>query len=346
MKALFTWLLVIMYALISNANMYDMVSCYVCENIPLEGKVQDCSCGFSSVNAAVETFFQPILYNITHTTFFKYFQVDMETPCSFWKEDGMCMMEGCSICTCSETEIPQSWLQESAKKDKEAEYGWISPMQNGYGNNAVNGEDDALGRMQYSARSSNDWIQGKDGETYANLLLNPERYTGYSGPAASRVWRAIQQENCFGGQDDTCLEKRVFYRLMSGLQASISTHIAVDYYYAAENRWGANLPLFIRAVGAHPDRLNNLYFAFLFALRAAHKARDLLLAFPIDSGNSSDDVLASDLIREMLSSPLASTNVSSSISLDARMGSDDVEQCRTGFDESQLFQVYSIYTDI
>ena len=61
---------------------------------------------------------------------------------------------------------------------------------------------------------------------YVNLLQNPERYTGYAGPSAARVWKGIQQENCFGGQDDTCLEKRVFYRLMSGLQSSISTLIA------------------------------------------------------------------------------------------------------------------------
>jgi Endoplasmic Reticulum Oxidoreductin 1 (ERO1) len=47
---------------------------------------------------------------------------------------------------------------------------------------------------------------------YVNLLQNPEQFTGYAGPSAARVWQSIQQENCFGGQDDTCVEKRVFYR--------------------------------------------------------------------------------------------------------------------------------------
>jgi hypothetical protein len=51
--------------------------------------------------------------------------------------------------------------------------------------------------------------------SYVNLLENPERFTGYSGPSAQRVWRAIQQENCFGEQGDVCLEKRVFYRYAS-----------------------------------------------------------------------------------------------------------------------------------
>jgi len=32
--------------------------------------------------------------------------------------------------------------------------------------------------------------------TYVNLLLNPERYTGYTGPSARRIWDAIYSENC------------------------------------------------------------------------------------------------------------------------------------------------------
>ena len=56
---------------------------------------------------------------------------------------------------------------------------------------------------------SND--EGSKG-AYVNLLQNPEEYTGYSGPSAARVWQSIQHENCFGGVDDICVEKRVFYR--------------------------------------------------------------------------------------------------------------------------------------
>lgn len=32
--------------------------------------------------------------------------------------------------------------------------------------------------------------------TYVNLQLNPERYTGYTGPSARRIWDAIYMENC------------------------------------------------------------------------------------------------------------------------------------------------------
>ena len=33
---------------------------------------------------------------------------------------------------------------------------------------------------------------------YIDLSLNPERFTGYTGPSAHRVWKAIYEENCFG----------------------------------------------------------------------------------------------------------------------------------------------------
>lgn len=33
--------------------------------------------------------------------------------------------------------------------------------------------------------------------TYVDLVLNPERYTGYSGHSPHRIWSAIYNENCF-----------------------------------------------------------------------------------------------------------------------------------------------------
>lgn len=33
-----------------------------------------------------------------------------------------------------------------------------------------------------------------------NLVLNPERYTGYKGDSARRIWQAIYEESCFQGR--------------------------------------------------------------------------------------------------------------------------------------------------
>ena len=36
-----------------------------------------------------------------------------------------------------------------------------------------------------------------DGLQYVDLLANPERFTGYKGEEAWKIWRAIYDENCF-----------------------------------------------------------------------------------------------------------------------------------------------------
>lgn len=38
---------------------------------------------------------------------------------------------------------------------------------------------------------------GQGDLSYVDLGLNPERYTGYAGFSARRVWGAIYEENCF-----------------------------------------------------------------------------------------------------------------------------------------------------
>ena len=68
-----------------HSSLYDYFACYLCEYTPsISGKVGDCSCEFDSVNRAASDFFLPILRNLTETTYFKYFAVDMHSPCPFW----------------------------------------------------------------------------------------------------------------------------------------------------------------------------------------------------------------------------------------------------------------------
>jgi hypothetical protein len=143
-------------------------------------------------------------------------------------------------------------------------------------------------------------------------------------------------------------------RLMSGLQASISTHIA-KFYYFPDGHWGSNIPLFIKAVGSHSDRLNNLYFAYLFLLRAVVKAGDALVEYPYSTGNHTDDVIVRRLMKELVTSripvpqdmlgyneALVGLNTrSSSTSTAGKVDDETLEECRNGFDESLLFQVPS-----
>lgn len=43
---------------------------------------------------------------------------------------------------------------------------------------------------------------------YVDLLLNPERYTGYRGESAHRIWKTIYKENCFRYLNTLCLFKQ------------------------------------------------------------------------------------------------------------------------------------------
>ncbi|OQR77249.1 ERO1 protein beta-like [Tropilaelaps mercedesae] len=145
--------------------------------------------------------------------------------------------------------------------------------------------------------------------SYVDLLLNPERFTGYAGPSANRVWKSIYEENCFKSPQGNvldlkqmCLEKRVFYRVISGLHASINIHLCAEYYLPkmgrlvlpSEPMWGPNFEEFknrfsaSRTKGEGPRRLRNLYFLYLLELRAIHKASSFLGKAPFYTSNPED----------------------------------------------------------
>lgn len=163
---------------------------------------------------------------------------------------------------------------------------------------------------------------------YVSLVDNPERFTGYSGPGAHHVWEAIYRENCFSTAteqassssppglsglqsmvrdqerrqalagasdlsllgDDECLEKRVFYRVISGMHASISTHLCHDYLNQTTGEWGPNVACYMERLHNHPERISNLYFNYALVLRAVAKARSSFRSYTFCSGDVAQDV--------------------------------------------------------
>ncbi|CAN0531791.1 unnamed protein product, partial [Ectocarpus sp. 8 AP-2014] len=63
-------------------------------------------------------------------------------------------------------------------------------------------------------------------------------FTRYSGASAARVWGSIYWENLKGYQDNACMEKRILFRLLSGLHSSIMTQIANDYRFDGKSCFG------------------------------------------------------------------------------------------------------------
>lgn len=71
--------------------------------------------------------------------------------------------------------------------------------------------------------------------------------------------------------DDECLEKRVFYRVISGMHASISTHLCWDFLNQTTGEWMPNHACYAGRLRNHPERISNLYFNYALVTRAVAK---------------------------------------------------------------------------
>ena len=89
----------------------------------------------------------------------------------------------------------------------------------------------------------------------------------------------------------------------AGMHSSISAHIAADYLLnASTGAWGRNLALFEQRLG-NPDvreRVENLYFTYLFTLRALQKAGPLLDQLEYDTGMPAEDQRTKELVHRLV----------------------------------------------
>lgn len=172
---------------------------------------------------------------------------------------------------------------------------------------------------------------------YVSLVDNPERFTGYSGVGAHMVWDAIYRENCFmkpiseeleeqslhmptGGLqafsdfreviqkearleglplDNECLEKRVFHRLISGMHASISTHLCWDYLNQTTGQWHPNMQCFKERLYDHPERISNMYFNYALVSRAVAKLRKHLQNYTFCTSDPEQDLDTKQRVNQL-----------------------------------------------
>ncbi|KAF2754188.1 endoplasmic oxidoreductin [Pseudovirgaria hyperparasitica] len=99
--------------------------------------------------------------------------------------------------------------------------------------------------------------------------------------------------------DDTCLEKRVFHRVISGMHASISTHLCHDYLNQTTGEWGPNLACYESRLHSHPDRVSNLYFNYALVLRAVGKVRQHIQNYSFCSADPTQDSKTKNLVLNL-----------------------------------------------
>ncbi|KAM6584010.1 hypothetical protein CsatB_011012 [Cannabis sativa] len=265
------------------------------------GMIEDCCCDYEVIDSINGEVLHPLLQELVTTSFFRYFKVKLWCDCPFWPDDGMCRLRDCSVCECPENEFPETFKK---------------PWTNGLSPDDLvcqEGKPQSTVDRTLDSRAFRDWIvadnpwtnddETDNGEmTYVNLQLNPERFTGYTGPSARRIWDAVYSENCPRySSGEICPEKKVLYKLISGLHTSITIHIASDYLLdETTNQWGENVEILYQRVLKYPDRVQNLYFTFLFVLRAVTKAADYLELAEYDTGNHSEDLKTQSLMKQLL----------------------------------------------
>ena len=266
----------------------------------------------------------PALKELVTTPFFRYFKTDLYCECPLWPDDGMCSLKDCSVCECEPEEIPQPWREAETSTVVEPPPESCASIQH---------ESDLDRTIQPSIRAKlmsvpdwkgykNPWMPDDEGNgngsgeveySYINLMRNAERYTGYKGEHANRVWTAIYQQPCFEdvangttpSGEQVPAERRVFYKLISGMHSSITTHIAGDYLIDPEKGiWGPNLNMFKWRMGNPNARpyVENLYFTYLFVLRAAVKAGPILSQTHYDTGSPQEDARTAVLMKQLVDS--------------------------------------------
>lgn len=252
-----------------------------------------CSCTVAQVADATSMYFKERLQHLVKTPLFRVYTpypehagkqlYDMQCKIPELEElakELSSLQLGCAIqqCGCSEDECrTEHWRHKPcfARCERESH-----TLQGSIANLALTkptGES-GVGPVQY------------------DLLDNPEQFTGYGtllhDKSARLIWDSLYTDKfCFTScseetEAEPVAEKRLVYRVVSGLHASINTHLAMHYGFfkdtqapATRENWGFAhdldfkpwKELFDQRVGQHPDRIRNMHFVFALLTRALYR---------------------------------------------------------------------------
>uniref|UniRef100_A0A672P7P5 ERO1-like protein alpha n=1 Tax=Sinocyclocheilus grahami TaxID=75366 RepID=A0A672P7P5_SINGR len=295
------------------------------------GTLDDCACDVETIDRFNNKEIFPKLQKLLSSDYFRFYKVNLNNPCPFWTDHSQCGLKYCAVKPCTPGEVPEG-LKSSSYKYSEAASQDIEECEKAEKLGAVNGSlsDETRQALQEWKKHDDEsdrfcMLDDEDSpeSQYVDLLLNPERFTGYKGPEAWRIWNSIYEENCFkpysvkrplnplASNSGLCVEKRAFFRLISGLHASINIHLSARYLLD-ENwfkmKWGHNVSEFqLRfdeelTEGEGPKRLRNLYFLYLIELRALAKILPYFErpAFHLYTGQRTQDNENKKLLLELL----------------------------------------------
>lgn len=171
--------------------------------------------------------------------------MNLDSECPFWTQQLLCEEKSkCFVFRVEESDIPISW--KSSETD------------------LINLESSNL-KTEKTNSSKEEWfLDDYNQAVYVNLKTNPAGWTGYQG---KKIWSIIYEENFFNDHEKTFSDEKIFNNVISGLHASISSHLSEFYFEEGKNKSKPNFRLFFEKVGNHPERISNLYFIYSLLLR-------------------------------------------------------------------------------
>lgn len=222
-------------------------------NTPIDSSTGMTFGEISSFNSKIRDSVQ----DLVNQNFFRIYRLNLFKECPFWKGDGFCMHSSCAVDTIDDwKDLPEIWQPE-----------YLGHIENSSLVNEMNeNNEDVDDDKQYCELDD-----VNDETVFVDLIANPERFTGYGGDQSWQIWQSIYNENCFNLGHDQCVEKNFFYKLVSGMHASISTHLSNDFFDKSDKTYKPNLHEFMFRVGDHLDRLQNIYLNYIIVLKSLVK---------------------------------------------------------------------------
>lgn len=281
LKCLFAVLLAVFFAVTFEGPRAPLIAVATQPRIILDTTKLDYGYCHSSPSEVDEgtTSLLTVLNQITASPYFRYFKVNSNKPCPYWAVSLLCTSaeNKCDVCKCDADSIPEALRADDDMSDVGTPDGSVTETVSKPGNL------DDWGM----------WQKSDDGAEFVDLVANPEGNTGFSGPLAAQVWRAIYAENCLSPEDDgMCQEVSILRTLLSGLHMSINMHVCTNFYkdpelvspqrkagiYNTDNiSFFPNCDMYNKRVAPFPDFVGNLYILYQFTLRALAKAKPFFL---------------------------------------------------------------------
>ena len=249
-----------------------------------------------------------LLEPLLQTPFFRYMDVDLTAPCTFWPANGVCEIRDCGVEPADRS--LQERLHRLASSVDAAADGFrpAHPLDGDWTDTSTSAAGDAEADLASAG-----------GSVFVDLAENPERFTAYRGAGARRLWHEIYYNtdldahppsgtsrdgaNAAAGagavvwdaqsaldeldaQTDRLAraspQQQLLFRAVSGMQTSINTHLSAHHLLDRRSGvWGVDLDLYRERVGGRTWWRTNLRFSFGLVLRAVATVGDYLLGYPL-----------------------------------------------------------------